>query len=196
MLSESVTNNEKLPARIRLYRRILATFGWTLVINIPSENKYLVVCAPHTSLWDYPLFLSAMFAIGKKCRWLGQSQLLEGLIGPLARLCGGFKLENDPKTSFVDKLSREFKQSESLVLCLTPEGSSSFVPRWRTGFYYISLKAGVPIVLGFIDYKNKTLGLGDYFTPTGNIEMDLRFIRNFYRTVTPKNPDRAGLIKL
>lgn len=196
MLSETVRNNEKVSIRIRLYRRILAVFGWELIIKAPAEEKFVVVCAPHTSHWDYVLFLSAMLATNGKWRWLGHAQLLKGVLGPLARFCGGFHLESDHKTSFVETLSKEFKENDSLILCLAPEGSSSFVPRWRTGFYYISLNAGVPVVLGFIDYKNKTLGLGDYFTPTGNIETDLRFIQNFYRTVTPKNPDRAGLIKL
>lgn len=196
MLTDSVSNNDKLPVSMRLCRRIVTMFGWKLVINVPADSKFVVICAPHTSLWDYPLFLAARFSIDRKCRWLGQSQLLDGFLGPIARFCGGFQLKNDSTSSFVEQISHEFKQSDSLVLCLTPEGSSSFVPRWRTGFYYISLKAGVPIVLGFIDYKNKTLGLGEYFTPSGNIEKDLRFIRNFYRSITPKNPDRAGLIKL
>lgn len=196
MLSESVRENERLSISIRLYRRVLAAFGWKLIVNTPAEDKFLVICAPHTSLWDYPLFLSAILSIDRKCRWLGHSQLFKGVMGPLARLCGGFQLEIDPKTSFVEKLSHEFDIKKSLILCLTPEGSSSFVPRWRTGFYYIALKSEVPIVLGFIDYGKKTVGLGEYFTPTGDIEKDLRFIQSFYRKVTPKNPDRAGLIKL
>ncbi len=196
MLGQSVRDDEKRFLRIRLVRRLLEMFGWKLISNTPVNRKYVIICAPHTSLWDYPLFLFALFSVDNNCRWLGHSKIFRGPLGPIARCFGAFELENNSRKSFVQKLSNELSREESLVFCLTPEGSSSFVPRWRSGFYYIALTANVPIGLGFIDYKNKTLGLGDYFMPTGDIEKDLNFIRHFYRDVTPRNPDRAGLIKL
>lgn len=196
MLIQSVDENEKRPLRVRFTRQLLATLGWKFICNTPADRKYVVICAPHTSLWDYPLFLFTLFSIDNNCRWLAHAQFFNGLCGPVTRFFGGFELTKDPKTSFVKKVSDVIGRSESLAFFLTPEGSRSFVPRWRTGFYYISLTANVPIALGFIDYKNKTLGIGEHFTPTGNIEKDLRIIRNFYRNITPKDPDRVGLIKL
>ena len=196
MFSESVHENEKLPIRLRLYRRLLAAFGWKLVFNTPVEKKFLVICAHHTSLWDYPLFLSAILSFDRKCQWLGHTKAFRGLFGPIVRYFGGYQLPENPNISFVDRLRNEFDKNESLIFCLAPEGSSSFVPRWRSGFYHAAVGSRVPIVFGFVDYKNKSLGLGDYFTPTGNIQKDLQYIRSFYSKVSPKYPDRAGLIKL
>jgi len=78
-----------------------------------------------------------------------------------------------------------------LVLVITPEGTRSYAPEWKKGFYYIAQEANVPIVLGYIDFKTKTTGIGPVFKPTGNVEKDLEEIVNFYKQFEGKYPEKG-----
>jgi len=70
------------------------------------------------------------------------------------------------------------------------------VTRWKSGFYHIARGAGVPVVLAFLDYRQKEGGLGPVFRPTGNFEADMGEILRFYSTVTGKRPERMGAAEI
>ena len=73
-------------------------------------------------------------------------------------------------------------------MALAPEGTRKKVDRWKTGFYYIALKAKVPIIPVAFDYKTKTVKVGAAFYPTGNLEEDLKVLHKFYDGVVGKVP--------
>jgi hypothetical protein len=50
--------------------------------------------------------------------------------------------------------------------------------------------AGIPLALGFLDYKRRAAGIARLYYPTGNFEADLAEIQAFYATVTPRHPNR------
>ena len=79
-------------------------------------------------------------------------------------------------------------ERDSLVTIIPPEGTRKLVKRWKTGFYYVALGAKVPIVMGSMDYKKKETNLSEPFWPTGNIEEDFKVFREFFKDVSPKNP--------
>ena len=62
--------------------------------------------------------------------------------------------------------------------------------RWRTGFYHVALAAGVPIVLSYLDYSRRVVGIGPLFEPTGEVESDLEQIRRFYDPRWARRPER------
>jgi 1-acyl-sn-glycerol-3-phosphate acyltransferase len=84
-----------------------------------------------------------------------------------------------------------FNERESLVVLVTPEGTRKYAEKWKTGFYYVALGANVPIVLGYLDYKEKAAGIGPKIQPTGDIDADLEAIKSFYRTKTAKFPEQG-----
>ena len=86
----------------------------------------------------------------------------------------------------IDKTVKKFKNSESFILGLSPEGTRSRVKKWKTGFYHIALKANVPIVLVAMDYKHKTVGVIDSIFPTGDIDSDMRVIENHFKDLNGK----------
>ena len=86
----------------------------------------------------------------------------------------------------------QFQQNERLILAVPPEGTRGKAAGWKTGFYHIAHGAGVPIVLGYLDYRRKVAGLGPAFVPTGDIEADFRVFDEFYAGVTPKYPEQRG----
>jgi len=64
-----------------------------------------------------------------------------------------------------DLMAELFKERADLVLMVSPEGTRSPNPHWRSGFYYIAKKAGVPIVLAYADYDQKVAAVGHIIYP-------------------------------
>ena len=171
----------------------LKIFGWRLEGRLPDVDKLVVIAAPHTSNWDLPVLLSLGFALRAKASWLGKHSLFRRPLGFLFRWMGGIPVYRSASHNMVAQTVEMFRNSESLILAIPPEGTRSKVSHWKTGFYYIALGAETPIAMAFIDYKRKAVGVGPTLYPTGDIEADMELIRNFYATVTAKYPDKAGL---
>ena len=89
-----------------------------------------------------------------------------------------------------EQLVREFRQRDTMYLCITPEGSRSRRKKWKKGFLVIAKAAGVPVYLGRIDYQTKTCQIGPLFHPTDDVEADMAYIMSTYRGVHAKHPER------
>ena len=63
-------------------------------------------------------------------------------------------------------------------------------------FDTIAMAANVPICLGYINYKNKTLGFKSVLYPSGDIEADMKIIADFYTDIEGKRPENQGPIKI
>ena len=98
--------------------------------------------------------------------------------------------------NLVDQIAARFDEYDELIIGISPEGTRSKSSRWRTGFYYIALKAEVPIVMVYFDYKNKVCGIGPDLKPTGDINADFKIIREFYSGIVGKYPKKQGEIEL
>ena len=155
--------------------------GWKLQGHFPADNKYVLIGAPHTSNWDFPVTLATCFAARAKIYWMGKASLFKGPAGPIMRWLGGIPVDRTQKNSLVEQMVAAFDRSERLVVAIPPEGTRKAVTEWKTGFYYIAHGAGVPIALAYLDYPSRTAGFGPLFTPTGDIEADMPKIRDFYR---------------
>lgn len=70
-----------------------------------------------------------------------------------------------------------------------PESQSKL----EKGFYYISLKAQVPIVLIGIDYEKKTISATKAIMPSGDINKDMREIKLYYKDFKGKHPENFAL---
>jgi 1-acyl-sn-glycerol-3-phosphate acyltransferase len=165
--------------------------GWRLEGRLPDVDKLVVIAAPHTSNWDFPILISLAFGLRAKAGWLGKNTLFRWPFGFLSRWMGGIPVYRSASNNMVAQSVEMFRKSEKLILAVPPEGTRGKVSHWKTGFYYIALGAEVPIAMGFIDYKRKATGVGPVIYPTGDIEADMEIIRNFYANVTAKYPDKA-----
>jgi 1-acyl-sn-glycerol-3-phosphate acyltransferase len=76
-----------------------------------------------------------------------------------------------------------FNKRKKFKLAIAPEGTRKKVKMWKTGFYYIALKAKVPILPVAFDYKNKNVIVHSLFYPTGNIKEDFKKLYNNYKNV-------------
>jgi 1-acyl-sn-glycerol-3-phosphate acyltransferase len=129
-------------------------------------------------------------------RWVGKDTLFRGPFAWLFKKLGGIPVNRRARENFVEQMVAAFRSQETLRLAIVPEGTRQAAPHWKTGFYYIALGAGVPIVLGYDDYRRKVVGLGPTILPTGDIHADMERIRTFYAGTVGKHPERQGPIEI
>ena len=184
-------------------RFIIKLLGWRINKNIPDElfNKCVIIAAPHTSNWDYPLAIYSLTALGVNLRYTIKKQWMRPPFGWFFRMMGGLGVDRSPKkigekpAKLVDAIADQFEIHDKLAVMVPAEGTRSLQPRWKTGFYYIALKAKVPIALGYLDYKEKIGGIGKVIYPTGDINKDMIEIMEFYKDISPKFPQKFSLDK-
>lgn len=173
-------------AGLALYR--LA--GWRVEGALPDAPKFVVIAAPHTSNWDLPFMLGVALHFRTRLHWMGKDSLFKPPFGGLMRLAGGISIDRSKANDVVAQTITHFRDAKRLAIAIPPEGTRSKVRYWKTGFYHIAHGAGVPIALGFLDYKRKVGGIGMTLSPSGDYERDLEIIKGFYAGVTPKHPER------
>ena len=169
---------------------ILRLLGWRVEGQTPTEPKYVLIAAPHTSNWDFPFTLMVCFALRLRVYWMGKASLFPPVVGGMMRWLGGIAVDRQKSANLVQGTIDAFNRNERLCVIVPPEGTRDKVSHWKTGFYYIALGAEVPILLGFMDFKKKVGGVAHFFHPTGDIEADMVEIKQFYRGYTGKNPQQ------
>jgi 1-acyl-sn-glycerol-3-phosphate acyltransferase len=161
-------------------KSLLKIFGWKIVGEIPTDEKYIAVVAPHTSFMD--MFVGKIYnwAVGMKPSIMVKKEFFFFPMNLLIRSWGGIPVDRKNAVNIVDQMADYFKKRKKLILIITPEGTRSLNTEWKTGFYRIAEKAEVPIYMIFGDFKKKTVGFLGKFEPTGNMEEDMKAIkRNF-----------------
>ena len=164
--------------------------GWKIEGGAPEHRKYVLIAAPHTSNWDFPFTLAVAFRLNVKLFWMGKASLFKGPMGPVMKWLGGIPVDRNQSNGLVQQIVDEFNRCKDLVVTIPPEGTRSKVQKWKSGFYHVAHGAGVPISLGFLDFKRKVGGISKTFTTTGNYEEDLKKIQEFYKGISGKNPSQ------
>jgi 1-acyl-sn-glycerol-3-phosphate acyltransferase len=175
---------------------MLKLIGWKVSFSLPPCERYVLVGAPHTSNWDFPLGLLAMSAVGLRFNWVGKHTLFKGALGPIMRSIGGIPVDRRTSTGFVKKVLDIFNSRDQFVMAIAPEGTRSLTRQWKGGFYHIAVAAGVPIALGFIDYPRKRIGIDRLFEPSGDIEADFEILREYYQDKVGKRPEKQGPVRI
>ncbi len=171
--------------------------GWEIVDNLPggigAVQKCVLIAAPHTSNWDYPYALSVFYALGVPVRFLAKDSLFRFPQGIVMRASGGIAVNRAQRNNLVQSMIDMFRAQDQLVLMIPVEGTRSFVKEWKSGFYHVAHGAGVPVVLGFLDYAKKQAGFHSLFYPTGDYAHDLKILQDIYRQFTPRHPEQYSL---
>lgn len=177
-------------------RTWMSVFGWRVegVTDLPP--KAVLIASPHTSNWDFPFTLAVSYVLDLEFSWLGKHTLFEPPFGFFFRWLGGVPVDRRDRNNLVAAVVDVLKQRDELILIIAPEGTRSRTKRWKTGFYYVALGAGVPIILGYLDFPRKRGGILHVFHPTGDIEADMATIRRYYDGIEGKHPSRMSEITL
>lgn len=168
---------------------ILKIFGWKVICTVPDYPKCIICVAPHTSNWDFVLGKFAYWSIGRHAGFLMKESWFFFPMKYLFKALGGIPVPRKRGSSLSDTIIKKFNTSENMTLAITPEGTRARVTEWRTGFLHIAYEAHIPIVLGAIDAAHKLIHLQKSFTPTGNMEADMRAIKDYYKQFQGIKPE-------
>lgn len=170
--------------------RLLALLGWRLDVHLPDEPKLVVLAAPHTSNWDGFFAILAMLAMDLRLGLFVKHTAFDTVLGGLLRKLDAIPIDRTAASGLVTQTVDAFNTRPQLMIGLAPEGTRHLVKKWKRGFYLIAQGAQVPIICAYVDYGRKTIGSGLCLKPTGDYANDLASIQAFYRTITPKCPER------
>lgn len=175
----------------RIYQFIFfKLMGWKIVGDFDSSIKKCVIpVVPHTSWHDFYIGLCTRGSLGLEINFVGKKELFVFPFGLYFKWVGGAPLNRFKNENKVDAIAKIFSQKETFRLAISPEGTRKKVTEWRTGFYYISLKAEVPIIpIGF-DWKNKQVIVFPTMNPSGNKEADFNILESYFEGIEGYVPE-------
>ena len=175
-----------------LYKRM----GWTTEVTVDHPDKYIICLAPHTSNWDFILGLLYSRSIGMQSNFLMKKEWFFWPLGPIFRSLGGIPVYRQKHSSMTESMAESAKQAKVFHLCITPEGTRSKNPDWKKGFYFIALKAGIPILLYGLDYERKLIQCTKTVIPSGDLEADMRDIKLYFKGFKGKKPENFTIGEL
>lgn len=183
----------------RICKLIFKLTGWKTDDRIPPQiKKCIIIAAPHTSNWDFWYCMAAFRIYNLHIRFTVKKEWMKFPFNLLMKPLGAIGIDRTPRgannerPSFVDAMTELFNTNEELIIVITPEGTRSKNEKWKTGFYQVAKAAKVPILLGYVDYKDKVAGvahpmyISDYKT-------DMKKIMDFYKTIYPKFPEKFSV---
>ncbi len=154
-----------------------------------------MVAAPHTSNWDLIYARAALYILRVPVKFTIKKDWMFFPLNLLLDYLGAIPIDRNPKgirkTSMVDKMIEIFNEREHLIILVTPEGTRKYAKKWKSGYYFTAQRAGVPILLGYLDYSQKEAGIGAVFYPTGDLQKDTEQIKDFYRKKVAKYPENG-----
>jgi 1-acyl-sn-glycerol-3-phosphate acyltransferase len=153
-------------------RALLRLCGWRIEGALPPLGKFVVIVAPHTSNWDFPIGVLAMFALDLEGHWIGKHTLFRGPMGALMRALGGEPVDRSAPGDLVEQVAARIRAADRYVLGMSPEGTRSARP-WKTGFHRIARAANIPVVPAWIDYSRRVVGIGAPTFVTDDVGADL-----------------------
>ena len=168
---------------------LYSKLGWHKDVTVPLPDKFIICLAPHTSNWDF--FFGQLYTLseGIRINFLMKREWFFWPLGPLFKSMGGIPVWRDKHASMTDNLANEATKSDSFRLCITPEGTRSPNADWKKGFYYIALKAKIPILLFGVDYEKKRIQCTRSFIPTGDFDKEMKEIKLYYKDFKGKIPE-------
>jgi 1-acyl-sn-glycerol-3-phosphate acyltransferase len=166
--------------------------GWTAHGELPAARKFIILGAPHTSNWDFPVFLGTVHARGRRVRFIGKRSLFCWPLGGFMRALGGVPVDRGARRDLVGQIVEQVRTHDDFLLIVAAEGTRARTTRWKTGFYQIALGAGIPIVCAGPDYPARRGIFGPIIHPSGDYEADMAPAFAFFRTLKPRFPGRSA----
>jgi 1-acyl-sn-glycerol-3-phosphate acyltransferase len=176
------------PAFRYFFRFSLRLFGWRVKGELPDIPKFVVVGAPHTSNWDFVIFLALAFILKGDLRYMGKAEIFRWPVGGFFRWCGGVPVDRSKPQGLVEQTVHAIREADRFQLVITPEGTRGKVRDWKRGFYHIAKQANIPVVAGYVDSRTKICGIGPTFRLTDDMDADIIAMKAFFKDKVGINP--------
>lgn len=156
----------------------------------------IVVGAPHTTNWDFILFLGALRAYHFKARYIGKHTLFRPPFGWFFAAFGGIPVDRTRAGGMVRQVADAFAGADEMILVMAPEGTRKAARWWKSGFLNIAAEAGVPVVLAAVDFAAKSVTLGPVIEFDGDHKAFMDQARQFYQGRKGLKPDGVGPVRV
>ena len=170
--------------------------GWSIEGGAPNVSHAVVVGAPHTSNWDLFYMLAITGVLRVRVNWLGKHTLFIPPFRYLLKALGGIPVDRRAASGAVRQAASQLQQPEPMLLAIAPSGTRSRRDHWKGGFYWIALRAKVPIVCGYLDYAKRQGGFSPPIHLTGDLEKDMDQVRAFFADKEGRHPDKKSRVYL
>lgn len=177
-------------------RFLIWSLRWKVIIEPFPGEKFVLIGAPHTSNLDFVFMLATSWYLRLKLYFVGKHTLFWPPMGWILTSLGGIPVDRRASHGVVDQIAERIKAVDEFILVITPPGTRQRTDHWKSGFYWIAMKAEVPIVCGALDYPKKTVDLSMSFLPSGDIQSDMQTIRTFYQGVQGRFPHKQTAIRV
>ena len=166
---------------------LTSILGWKIKDEFPGIKKSIVIFAPHTSYYDGLYGKLYLMYAGINYKFLSKKEFFKFPIKYFFRAFGSIPVYKNKE--FINHIVELFNNSNELHIVLSPEGHMAKTAHWKKGFYYMATKANVPIVVGYIDYKNKEVGIKGVIRYPSDMKETMKEINNMYKDVNAKYPE-------
>jgi 1-acyl-sn-glycerol-3-phosphate acyltransferase len=166
-----------------LAKFLMRVVSWRVEGKLPELPKFVLIGAPHTSNFDFLLFLGVIFSLRANVRFMGKAELFRPPHGWFFYYCGGVPVERKKSTGLVEQMVKVCNESDKFILTIAPEGTRHHVTEWKRGFYHIAKSAGIPIVFAVVDGKHREVRIGQVFHPTDDVDADMKAIQEYFAGV-------------
>lgn len=170
--------------------------GWKAIGDYPSVPKALFIASPHTTLWDGIIMLAVAWKMGVKLSWITKKETVRFPFRRLVLYFGAVPVDRSKRSDTVAQIAEEFQDCSGMYLAIAPAGTRKKRDYWKSGFYHMAVKANVPVICGFLDYKRKEGGIRDILLLTGDVSADMERIRSVYAGIEGKYPASMTRIRL
>jgi len=196
-----VTERPVQPKGSALARWLLRLAGWRLQFTGLPARQGVVIVYPHTSNWDFPLGLLAKWGAGVPITFWGKDSLFKlPLVGRWVRWVGGVPVDRHAPRGAVGQMGEALKAARLndrlMWLALSPEGTRRYQDAWRSGFYHVTLAAGVPLGLAYFDYASRVVSVDHFITLSGQVDADMAEISAYLTRGVGKRPEQAAPIRI
>ena len=178
----------------KIWIKLVKLLGWKL--NLPEKGsrpefeRCVFIMAPHTSALDVIIGAAYLWACCSNGRVFIAKEFFFWPLGPFLRGLGCISIDRgNPKNRMLPKAVAKFAEGGPLSIVITPEGTRKPVKRWKSGFWEIANRAGVPIVPTYVNFKTKEIGAFETIYPT-DYQSDLLRVRKLYKKEMAKYPEK------
>ena len=173
--------------------KILEKLGWKITGDFAGLKKSVTVFAPHTAHIDAIYGKLGFTELGVSFKFLSKKELFFFPMNLVMKKFGSIPVRGVKGKNAIYQAADLLNSAEELHIVVSPEGWIKRIIKWNNGFYYMAQKANVPIVVGYLDYNKKEMGVKGIIYDTSDFKTVMKQINFFYKDVKGKNPEQFAL---
>ena len=163
--------------------------GWKTIGQLPKDQRVVLIAGPHTSNWDFVLAMSLILSLDVRIHWVGKHSIFKKGFRRLFKKMGGIPVNRVNPQALKTEIYNITERYKGFIIAISPEGTRKKVERLKSGFLRIANETNSRILMVGVDFSNKTIDFGDFFNPSGDMDKDLKFIKDYFGNFTGKHPE-------